>query len=118
MRARGLPSRLVLGLTIFEAPRLSLELLMSDSTPTSNEQQRREAGRLPTEQNPEIRQHLTHVPLNEGSMDPEEVRRAVSQAMDQAKASAEAVADYAQRQPLKALAAAVLIGIVIGRILW
>ena len=51
-------------------------------------------------------------------MDPEEVRRAVSQAIDQAKVSAEAVADYAQSQPLKALAAALLIGIVIGRVLW
>ena len=89
---------------------------MPDST--TNDQQRNEAVAPSTEQDVETQRRLTNVPLDNGSVDPEEVRLALSQAIEQATVSAEAVANYAKRQPLKALAAAVLIGVVIGRIIW
>jgi len=85
-----------------------------DSIPTSADQQRNEAGAPAAEQAFETRRLLTD---HNGSIQPEEVRLAVSQAIDQATTSVEAVANYAKRQPLKALAAAALIGAVIGRIM-
>ncbi len=47
----------------------------------------------------------------------EDVRSAVSPALDRASAPLDAVTRYTTQQPLKALAAAILLGLVIGRIL-
>ena len=55
--------------------------------------------------------------VDTGSPDPDAVRLAASQAIDQAQASLEAVAKYAKHQPGKALIAAVLLGIVLGRLM-
>ena len=60
---------------------------------------------------------LPHQSLDTGSSDPDTVRLAVSDALEQANSSLEAVATYAKREPLKALAAAVLIGVVLGRLM-
>ena len=60
---------------------------------------------------------LQHQPRDIGSGDPDAVRLAVSEALEQANSSLEAVARYAKREPLKALAAAVLIGVVLGRLM-
>jgi len=62
-------------------------------------------------------QGLPDKPLSTESVDPDAVRRAVSEALEQASLSLEAVAQYAKRQPLKALVGAVLIGVVLGRLM-
>jgi len=59
---------------------------MPDST--TNDQQRNEAVAPSTEQVVETQRRLTSVPLDNGSVDPDEVRIALSQAIEQATASA------------------------------
>ncbi len=60
---------------------------------------------------------MTDNPVGTGSSDPDAVRLAASQAIDQVHASLEAVAKYAEQRPGKALIAAVLLGIVLGRLM-
>jgi hypothetical protein len=75
------------------------------------------AGLVQVETTKPWRSGLPDESVDTGSPDPEAVRLATSQAIDQANASLEAVSKYAKQQPGKALIAALLVGFVLGRLM-
>ena len=91
---------------------------MSNSVQSPSDLRSSSARALGAAQDPQTPYVRTSTSVNASPLQPDEARQALSEAIELATASADAAASYAKRQPLKALVAAVLVGVVVGRLLW